>query len=76
MIYINNFFKPLTQLKEPIFMKNLKITEIKVTLNCLCKEDYFKAYFEMNKKDFKKIWYGIKTLIYTKISTSKTYSKY
>ena len=25
-----------------------------VTLNCLCKEDYFKAYFEINKKDFKK----------------------
>ena len=38
-----------------------------VTLNCLCKKDYFKAYFETNKKDLKKIWFGIKTLIYTKI---------
>ena len=25
-----------------------------VTLNCLCKEDYCKAYFETNKKDLKK----------------------
>ena len=36
-----------------------------VNLNCLCKEDHFKIYFETNKK-FKKIWYDIKTLIYTK----------
>ena len=27
-----------------------------VTLNRLCKEDYFKAYFETNKNDSKKIW--------------------
>ena len=39
-----------------------------VTLSCLCKENYFKTYFETNKKDLKRIWYGIKTLINTKIS--------
>ena len=39
-----------------------------VTLNRLCKENYFKTYFETNKKDSKRIWYGIKTLINTKIS--------
>ena len=40
-----------------------------VTLNCLCKENYFKIYFETNKNDSKRIWYdGIKTLIKTKIS--------
>ena len=33
----------------------------------LCKENYFKT-FETNKKDLKRIWYGIKTLINTKIS--------
>ena len=44
-----------------------------VTLNHLCKEDYFKAYFETNKKDFKKIWFGIKTLNHTK--TSKNVSQ-
>ena len=38
-----------------------------VTLNCLCKEDQVKAYFETNKKDSKKIWLGIETLIYTLI---------
>ena len=43
-----------------------------VTLSCLCKENYFKTYFETNKKDLKRIWYGIKTLINTK--TSKTRS--
>ena len=51
-----------------------------VTLNCLCKENYFKAYFETNKKDSKEIWCGIKTLIYTKtfknVYISSTYSKY
>ena len=31
---------------------------------------YFKAYFETNKKDSKKIWFGIKTLIYTKTRKS------
>ena len=31
-----------------------------VTLNHLCKENYLKAYFETNKKDLKRIWYGIK----------------
>ena len=35
-----------------------------VTLNCLCKKDYFKAYFETNKKDLKKIRFGIKTHLY------------
>ena len=39
-----------------------------VTLNLLCKENYFKTYFETNKKDSKSIWYGIKTFINTKIS--------
>ena len=33
-----------------------------VTLNRLCKENYFKTYFETNKKDSKRIWYGIKTI--------------
>ena len=36
MIYINNFFK---NYRNQI-----------VTLNSLCKEDYFKAYFETNEK--------------------------
>ena len=31
-----------------------------VTLNCLCKEDYFKAYFETNKNDSKKSVFVIK----------------
>ena len=39
-----------------------------VTLSCLCKENYFKTYFENNKKDPKRIWYGIKTQINTTIS--------
>ena len=39
-----------------------------VTLSRLCKENYFKTYFETNIKDSKIIWYGIKTLINTKIS--------
>ena len=39
-----------------------------VTLNHLWEENYFKTYFETNKKDSRKIWYGIKTLINTKIS--------
>ena len=39
-----------------------------VTLNRLCKENYFKTYFETNKKDSKRIWYGVKNLINTKIS--------
>ena len=38
-----------------------------VTLNRLCKENYFKTYFETNKKDSKRIWYVIKTLINAKI---------
>ena len=38
-----------------------------VTLNRVCKEDDFKAYFETNKKDSKKIWFGIETLTYTLI---------
>ena len=38
-----------------------------VILNCLCKENYFKTYFETNKKNWKRIWYGIKTLIDAKI---------
>ena len=44
-------------------IKNLKTsfrTQI-VTLNRLCKENYFKTYFETNKKDSKRIWYGVKT---------------
>ena len=40
----------------------------KVTLNRLCKKDSFIGYFEANKRDSKKIWYGIKTLNYTKAS--------
>ena len=44
-----------------------------VTRNRLCKEDYFKAYFETNKKDQKKIWFGTEPLIYTK--TSKNVSQ-
>ena len=39
-----------------------------VTLNHLCKEDYSKACFETNKKDLKKVWFNMKTLIYTKTS--------
>ena len=35
-----------------------------VTLNLLWKEDCFKGYFEINKKDSNKIWYGIKTHLY------------
>ena len=34
----------------------------------LCKESHFKTHIETNKKDSKRIWYGIKTLINTKIS--------
>ena len=37
------------------------------------KEDYFKAYFKSNKKNPKKFWFVIKTLIYTK--TSKNVSQ-
>ena len=39
-----------------------------VTLNRLWKENFFKTYFETKKKDSKRIWYGVKTLINTKIS--------
>ena len=44
-----------------------------IILNCLCKENYFKVYFETNKNDSKKIWYDVKTLIY--IKTSKNISQ-
>ena len=40
----------------------------KVTLSRLCKENYFKTYFETNKKDSNRIWYGIKIQINTTIS--------
>ena len=39
-----------------------------ITLNRRSKENYFKMFFEINKKDLKKIWDGIKTLISTKSS--------
>ena len=39
-----------------------------VTLSRLCKENYFKTYFETNKKDSNRIWYGIKIQINTTIS--------
>ena len=39
-----------------------------VTLNRLCKENCCKTYFETNKKDSRRRWYGRKTLINTKIS--------
>ena len=39
-----------------------------VTLSRLCKENYFKTYFETNIKDSNRIWYGIKIQINTTIS--------
>ena len=39
-----------------------------VTLSRLCKENYFKTYFETNKNDSNRIWYGIKIQINTTIS--------
>ena len=39
-----------------------------VTLSRLCKENYWKTYIQTNKKDWRRIWYGIKTLLNTNIS--------
>ena len=64
----NNLHKQFCQATNPAQRDSLhqKIQNYRnqiVTVNRLCKEDYFKAYFETNKKDSKKIWFGIKTLI-------------
>ena len=40
----------------------------------MCKEDYFKVYFESNKIDPKKIWYSIKTITSTKTSEKGYYN--
>ena len=44
-----------------------------MALTRTCKEDYYKDYFETNKKDVKKIWNGLRNLINIKKSnkTSK-----
>ena len=80
----NNLYKTFCQATNPAQRVNLhqKFKNYRnqtVTLNHLRKEDYFIAYFETNKKDFKKIWFGIRTLIYTKTSknvSQKLNSKY
>ena len=64
----NNLYKQFCQATNPAHRVSLhqKFKTYRnqiVTLNHLSKEDYFQAHFETNKKDSKKIWFGIKTLI-------------
>ena len=52
----NNLYKQFCQATNPtqrvsLHQKFKNYRNEIVTLNCLCKEDYFKAYFETNKKD-------------------------
>ena len=39
-----------------------------ITANCLCKENYFKRFWNQKRINPKNIWYGIKILTSTKIS--------
>ena len=55
----NNLYKQFCQATNPtqrvsLHQKFKNYRSQIVTLNCFCKEDYFKAYFETNKKDSKK----------------------
>ena len=69
----NNLYKQFCQATNPaqrvsLHQKSKNCRNQIVTLNRLCKEDYFKAFFETNKKDSN--WFGMTTLIYTKTSKS------
>ena len=56
-----------------LYLKFEKYRNSIVALTRTCKEDYYKDYFETNKKDVKKIWNGLRNLINIKKSnkTSK-----
>ena len=71
---MNNFCQATNPVQRISLHQKLKSYRNQIiTVNCLCKENYFKVYFETNKNDSKKIWYDVKTLIY--IKTSKNVSQ-
>ena len=57
---------PLKKNELHIKFKTYRNSIVKLTRQC--KEDYFKSYFENNKKNSKEIWNGIRNLINIKNS--------
>ena len=57
---------PLKKNELHIKFKTYRNSIVKLTRQC--KEDYFKSYFENNKKNSKEIWNGIRNLINVKNS--------
>ena len=55
---------PLKKNELHIKFKTYRNTIVKLTHQC--KEDYFKSYFENNKKNSKEIWNGIRNLKHKK----------
>ena len=63
------FYQATNLAQEVDFHQKVRIYRNQiVTLNRFCRENYFKTFFETNKKGSKKIWYSTKTFISTKTS--------
>ena len=63
------FYQATNLAQEVDFHQKVRIYRNQiVTLNRFCRENYFKTFFETNKKGSKKIWYSTKNFISTKTS--------
>ena len=64
----NRVYKQFCKASDPIKKRKLhewfkNYRNLTTILTRVCKEDYYKSFFQDNKKDFKKIWEGIRSIV-------------
>ena len=64
----NRVYKQFCKASDPIrkrkiheWLKNYR--NVTTILTRVCKEDYYKSFFQDNKKDSKKIWEGVRSIV-------------